>query len=65
MERSLPSFAFVSNVQSNEWRGGASVVVTKVYRCLESPETAVMEQKRLVSVAGYPELCFLRFLLKL
>ncbi len=33
-------------------------MVTKVYRCLESPETAMMEKKLLVSVAGYPELYF-------
>ncbi len=40
-------------------------MVMKVYleSCSESPETAMMEEKLLVSVAGYPELYFLRFLL--
>ncbi len=31
--------------------------------CLECLETAVMQDKTLISVAGYPELCCLRFLL--
>ncbi len=57
------TLTFFSIVQSNERRGGPSVVVTKVYRCLESPETVMMEDKLFVSVAGYPELYFLRFLL--
>ncbi len=34
-EKHPMSFKFFSNVQSNEWRGEPSVVVTKVYRCLE------------------------------
>ncbi len=35
-------------------------MVTKVYRCLESPETAMMEEKLLMSVTGYPELYFFK-----
>ncbi len=37
-------------------------MVMKVYRCLENPETAMIEEKHLVSVTGYPEINFLRFL---
>ncbi len=56
--------AFFSIVQSNEWRGGLSVVVTKVSHCLESPETGMMDEKLVVSVAGFTRSCiFLRFLL--
>ncbi len=40
---------FFSIVQSNEQRGEPSVVALKVYRCLESPEAAMMEEKLLVS----------------
>ncbi len=42
---------------------GPSVVVTQLYRCLESLETAIMDDKLLVPVTGYPELYYLRFLL--
>ncbi len=50
-KKHLKLFAFFFIVQSNEWRGGPSVVSTKVYRCLECPETE-MEEKYLVSFAG-------------
>ncbi len=49
--------AFFSIIQSNERRGGPSVVVMKVYRCLESPETAIMDEKLVVSVTGFTRSC--------
>ncbi len=57
----IPVFSIV---QSNEWRGGPSVVEMEVYSCLESHQitkvtlkkvssmTAVMEEKLVVSVEG-------------
>ncbi len=50
-EKRLTSFVFFSIVQSNVWRGRPSVVVTKVYSCLGSLETAMMEEKLVVAVA--------------
>ncbi len=38
-------------------------MLTKVYSCLERPETAMMENKVVVGVVGYPELYFFKFLL--
>ncbi len=49
--------AFFSIIQSHEWRGGPSVVVMKVYRCLESLETAIMDEKLVVSVTGFTRSC--------
>ncbi len=38
-------------------------MLAKVYSCLERPETAMMENKVVVGVVGYPELYFFKFLL--
>ncbi len=61
-EKHPTSSRFFSIVQSNERRGGPSVVVTKVYRCLESTETTIMETCETCGVCRgfYPELYFFK-----